>query len=80
MIEFAPKSPLLDHDQAWLYTATCTHNDKYDWRIPNDDEYYDSDMNEILNGYGWVDDGSIILEEESSVILDIVMPVRTKDD
>ena len=51
MIEFAPKSPLLDHDQAWLYTATCTHNDKYDWRIPNDDEYYDSDMNEILNGY-----------------------------
>jgi hypothetical protein len=38
------------------------------------DEYYDYNMNEILYGYGWVDDGSIQDEH------DIVIPVRTKDD
>ena len=32
MLEFAPKSPLLVYDEAWLYMATCTHNNKYDWR------------------------------------------------
>ena len=32
MHEFAPKSPFLHYDEAWLYMATCTHNDKYDWK------------------------------------------------
>jgi hypothetical protein len=74
MIEFAPKSPLLLYDEAWLYCITCTHNNKYDWRMIDYDEYYDYNMNEILYGYGWVDDGSIQDEH------DIVIPVRTKDD
>jgi hypothetical protein len=79
MIEFGPKSPALAFDEAWLYCATLTHNNKYDWRMTNYDEYYDSNMNEIMYGYGWVDDGSIH-EEELAVFIDSVMPVRTKDD
>ena len=34
MIEAAPFSPLMEYDDAFLYAITCTHNDKYDWRIP----------------------------------------------
>ena len=34
MIEFAIKSHILSYDDAWLYIATCTHNNKYDWRFP----------------------------------------------
>ena len=32
MIEQAPRSPLLSYDEAWLYMATCTHNNKHDWK------------------------------------------------
>lgn len=34
MIEAAPFSPLMEYDDAFLYAITCTHNNKYDWRIP----------------------------------------------
>lgn len=41
MIEVAPLSPIIAKDiagQAWLFVATCTHNGKYDWRVPTEDE------------------------------------------
>lgn len=38
MIEFAPRSPFLVYDEAWLYMATCTHNNKYDWYGVKDDQ------------------------------------------
>jgi hypothetical protein len=38
MIEFAIDSHLLSYDEAWLYCATLTYNNKYDWRIPTYDE------------------------------------------
>ena len=38
MIEFAPRSPFLVYDEAWLYMATCTHNNKYDWCGVKDDQ------------------------------------------
>jgi hypothetical protein len=34
MIEAAPFSPLMEYDDAFLYAITCTHNNKYDWRMP----------------------------------------------
>ena len=48
MIELAP---VLDkwytYDTAWLYCATLTHNNKYDWRLPSLDEYNDYDEIDI---------------------------------
>ena len=36
MIKYGPTSTeLLSHDDAWLYCATLTHENKYDWRMPN---------------------------------------------
>ena len=34
MIEIGPSLHKVDYDTAWLYTATLTHKDKYDWRWP----------------------------------------------
>jgi hypothetical protein len=34
MIEAAPMSHLMPYDDAFLYAITCTHNNKYDWRMP----------------------------------------------
>jgi hypothetical protein len=34
MIELAPYSYQMTQDDAFLFTITCTHNDKYDWRFP----------------------------------------------
>lgn len=40
MIEFAPMPPgRVTFDAAWLYCATLTYNNKYDWRIPTEDEF-----------------------------------------
>lgn len=34
MIEAAPMSHLMPYEEAFLYAITCTHNNKYDWRVP----------------------------------------------
>jgi hypothetical protein len=34
MIEIGPSLHKVDYDTAWLYTATLTHKDKYEWRWP----------------------------------------------
>jgi hypothetical protein len=40
MIKRGPRSPKrLSHDEAWLYCATLTHENKYDWRMPNRSEH-----------------------------------------
>ena len=40
MIELAPiLKDHLSYDEAWLYCATLTYNNKYDWRIPTEDEF-----------------------------------------
>jgi hypothetical protein len=81
MIEVAPKSPELGFDEAWLYCVTLTYNNKYDWHMPDYDEYYDCNMNEILNGYGWVDDQYYTLEEAMfGFTNNSVIPVRTNND
>ena len=38
MIEHAPQSPYLGFDDIELYAFTLTHNNKYDWRVPTQDE------------------------------------------
>ena len=46
MIEIAPEelqTYLLKWDEAWLYCITLTHDNKYDWRMPtNQDATQDS--------------------------------------
>jgi hypothetical protein len=46
MIEVAPEelqTNLLKWDEAWLYCITLTHDNKYDWRMPtNQDARQDS--------------------------------------
>lgn len=41
MIEFAPLSFQLQYDEALLYIITCTYDNKYDWRIPTEQEIKD---------------------------------------
>jgi hypothetical protein len=35
-------------DDTWLYCATCTYNNKYDWRMFTRDEFCNDP-----NAYGW---------------------------
>ena len=40
MIEVAPLLEYeMNYDGAWLYCATLTYNNKYDWRVPTDAEF-----------------------------------------
>ena len=34
MIERAPETPIHNIELTELFAWTCTHNDKYDWRVP----------------------------------------------
>ena len=50
MIEIAPKSLQdLSIEQAFLYTITCTHNNKHDWRLPTGTEA----VSHALINKGW---------------------------
>lgn len=67
MIEIAPLSDKMSYDEAWLYCATLTHNNKYDWRIPTDYEFtYNDEIDE-----------EAVYELRPSYWR--VQPVRTKD-
>lgn len=69
MIEFAPEVlDRINYDTAWLYCATLTYKNKYDWRIPTHDEYTRS---AIISGW---------FENRQTDILWHCQPVRTKDD
>ena len=40
LIEQAPRFKQdITYDEAWLYCATLTHNNNYDWRLPTHKEY-----------------------------------------
>jgi hypothetical protein len=71
MIEIASKSQdKLCKDPAWLYTITCTHDNKYDWRFPTDQEF-NSDYDLLsANQFTWAE------EDQPGYIL-YVIPVRT---
>lgn len=43
MIEAPRFNQDITYDEAWLYCATCTHNDKYDWRLPTYKEYMNNE-------------------------------------
>lgn len=34
MIELAPETPIHSVELTELFAWTCTHNNKYDWRVP----------------------------------------------
>ena len=43
MIELGPTSKVkLSIDMAWLYCATLTHDEKYNWRMPTYNERWNS--------------------------------------
>jgi hypothetical protein len=71
MIEFGPELlRVLTYDEAWLYCATLTHNNKYDWRIPTDYEFTYNDE---------IDEESFDQSDEPRPSHWRVQPVRTKD-
>jgi hypothetical protein len=65
MIEQAPISPPLMYDEAELYTYTCTHDNKYDWRMPTQHEW-----NRTAGMRGWYDISLQIYQP-----LDLYLPV-----
>ena len=75
MIEIAPLlEHKIDYDGAWLYCATLTYNNKYDWRIPTDDEFTYNEE---------IDDESFDQSDDNDVWryrLRPVHPVRTNND
>jgi hypothetical protein len=76
MIEQATtKRKHISFDEAWLYCATCTHNGKYDWRMPTRREH-DRRVYRPLKTNQWNDEGYHCWEKRRVY----VTPVRTKDD
>ena len=76
MIEFAPDTPLqLTYDEAWLYCATLTHNNYYDWRIPTwleAQDYY-----KRIHKHSWVVEDARLQSNLSPKVAFITTPVRT---
>jgi len=60
-------------DNAWLYCATLTYNNNYDWRIPTEEEFYD---------YEAIDCDAFDQNDEGLKIAKVthkICPVRTAD-
>ena len=76
MIEYADVSlHEITCDEAWLYCATLTHNNKYDWRMPTYKERIASfDVSDISWDIDDVDNDSDVWSD-SSVVYPII-PVR----
>jgi hypothetical protein len=56
MIEHADESPhKITCDEAWLYCATLTHNNKYDWRMPTYDERMKLEFFDIWDIVDYID-------------------------
>lgn len=76
MIEVAPLSPIITKDissQAWLFVATCTHNGKYDWRVPTEDEC-ERDRSLLITHHATDSDKNDFITAIQ------ISPVRDKDD
>jgi hypothetical protein len=88
MLEIAPiLNEYLNYDEAWLYCATCTHDNKYDWRIPTHDEYEDID-GISLSAYDDSDEDDFrdsnlnnlpTVKSLKFLSIRVVQPVRDKD-
>lgn len=84
MIEIAPKelqTNLLKWDEAWLYCITLTHDNKYDWRMPtNQDATQDSRAVMSWIDYGDNDDPGRILnlfrKSTEEFHTHLIIPVR----
>ncbi len=75
MLEFGPEAnERVKYDEAWLYCVTCTHDNKYDWRLPTHKEYTDSP---IMMSWFDCDDGYVQAPLYKCGFH--VTPVRTKD-
>jgi hypothetical protein len=70
MIDQAPISPPLMYDEAELYTYTCTHDNKYDWRMPTQDEW-----NRTVGMTGWYELLNMQMYRPNLTVQ--VIPVRT---
>jgi len=65
MLEQAPITKFVTIDEAELYTYTCTHDNKYDWRMPTQHEW-----NRTAGMRGWYDISLQIYQP-----LDLYLPV-----
>ena len=71
MLEYAPEAKeYMEYDEAWLYCATCTYHNHYDWRLPTYKEYNQSKLIRT-----WYED-----RPDDKLPDRHVTPVRTKDD
>ena len=69
-IRQAPISPPLMYDEAELYTYTCTHDNKYDWRMPTQHEW-----NHTVGMTGWYELLNMQIQKYQPKVQ--VIPVRT---
>ena len=67
-----PVSIPLPYDEAWLYCATLTYNNKYDWRMPSSLEYNDLSM-----GKTWYIERLMAYERNDNSGKLKVVPLRT---
>ncbi len=80
MIELAPMpTTRLTLDDAWIYTITLTHDNKYDWRLPTAWEF-----NNVMVGSPplWIHEhlvSNINHYKFPSKLACNTFPVRTKD-
>jgi hypothetical protein len=91
MIERAPRSTTrLTLDEAWLYTITLTHDNKYDWRLPTAQEFNKflcsaQEFNNVMVGNPplWIHEhlvSNINHYKFPNKLACNTFPVRTKDD
>lgn len=68
----APVSESLQYDEAWLYCATLTYDNKYNWRMP-----YSTEYNDLSIGHTWyIERIRAYISNSNSGKLKVV-PVRT---
>jgi hypothetical protein len=75
MIEIGPRTKKkMSYDDAWLYCATLTHDNYYNWRIPTQQEYLDPDF---VHSHVW--DQSDAKTYRLKDIMFPTVPVRDSD-
>jgi hypothetical protein len=76
MIEYGLKlEDVVAYDTAWLYCATLTHNNHYDWRLPTSDEWYKFFRDEPTE----VNYSRVWYQDRITPYQWFCLPVRTKD-
>ena len=77
MIEYGLKLETAEvYDTAWLYCATQTHDNKYDWRLPTKTEWHKFFRQDpVAPNYS-----RVWYEDRITPYRWFCLPVRTKDD